>query len=306
MRKNIKGIVLLDGGLGQEIHRQAGQPAHPLWSVKVMMDNPKLVKKVHADFIKAGATVITINSYTCTPTRLERHGYSDWFEDLQEKAFALASEARSDLGYSADEVNIAGCLSPLVGSYVTDQRPFSEIKQAYQQIVAVQAARVDLFLIETIAGIKEAKAATEAALESGKPVLLSFTLSDQEPGKLRSGETIAEAMDAVGPYDLEGLLFNCSYPETIAEGLQALRGLNIPYGGYANGFTSVEPLKPGGTVDALAARQDLNEKSYASHILKWVEDGATIVGGCCEVGPSYIAELRDELKTGGYQINPLI
>lgn len=299
-------IVLLDGGLGQEIHHQAGKPAHPLWSTKVMMEQPDLVKKVHQDFIQAGARVITTNTYTATPSRLQRDGQPEWFEDLQQKAVQIASEARNELRFSTEEVQIAGCLSPLVGSYVTDERSFSAIKEEYRQIVAVQETGVDLFLIETISAIREAQAAVEVAAESGKPVLLSFTLSDQESGKLRSGESIDEAVEALKNYNLEVLVFNCSFPETITAGLQSLKGWGIAYGGYANGFTSVEPLKPGGTVDELTARKDLNEQHYAAEVMNWVKNGATIVGGCCEVGPSYIAELRDQLKNEGYNVTPLV
>jgi len=301
----MNAITLLDGGLGQEIYRKAGKPAHPLWSTKVMMETPHLVKEAHQEFIQAGARVITTNSYTATPTRLQRDGQAEWFEDLQQKAFAIADEARQELGYPAEQVQIAGCLSPLVGSYTADERTFSELKQEYQQIVAAQAPRVDLFLIETISVIREAQAAVEAAQDSSLPVLLSFTLSDEEAGKLRSGEPVADAVTALGGYNLSGLLFNCSYPESIAEGLKQLAGLAIPYGGYANGFTSVEPLKPGGTVDALSARKDLDEQHYATEVMNWVEGGASIVGGCCEVGPSYIAKLREDLESRGYSVSSL-
>ena len=301
----MNAITLLDGGLGQEIYRKAGKPAHPLWSTKVMMETPHLVKEAHQEFIQAGARVITTNSYTATPTRLERDGQAEWFEDLQQKAFAIADEARQELGYPAEQVQIAGCLSPLVGSYTADERTFSELKQEYQQIVAAQAPRVDLFLIETISVIREAQAAVEAAQDSSLPVLLSFTLSDEEAGKLRSGEPVADAVTALAGYNLSGLLFNCSYPESITEGLKQLAGLAIPYGGYANGFTSVEPLKPGGTVDALSARKDLDEQHYATEVMNWVEGGASIVGGCCEVGPSYIAKLREELESRGYLVSGL-
>jgi S-methylmethionine-dependent homocysteine/selenocysteine methylase len=301
----MNAITLLDGGLGQEIYRKAGKPAHPLWSTKVMMETPHLVKEAHQEFIQAGARVITTNSYTATPTRLQRDGQAEWFEDLQQKAFAIADEARQELGYPAEQVQIAGCLSPLVGSYTADERTFSELKQEYQQIVAAQAPRVDLFLIETISVIREAQAAVEAAQDSSLPVLLSFTLSDEEAGKLRSGEPVADAVTALAGYNLSGLLFNCSYPESITEGLKHLPGLAIPYGGYANGFTSVEPLKPGGTVDALSARKDLDEQHYATEVMNWVEGGASIVGGCCEVGPSYIAKLREELESRGYSVSGL-
>lgn len=298
----MRDTILLDGGLGQEIYKRAGKPAHPLWSARVMMDNPEIVKKVHQDFISAGSRIITINSYTCTPTRLQRDGQLQWFEKLQKLALQMALKARDELGASAEDVQIAGCLPPLVGSYTTDERSFQQLKDEYRLISSIQAADVDLFIVETISNTKEAKAAIEAALETRKPVLLSFTLSDKNPDTLRAGETIKEALKVVSDYRLDGLLFNCSFPETITEGMKAVQHLEIPFGGYANGFTSVEALKPGGTVNVLSARKDLDEKKYAHHAMDWIQKGASIVGGCCEVGPAYIQYLQNELLKEGHQI----
>lgn len=301
----MKNIVLLDGGVGQEIYKRAGKPAHPMWSSKVMMDQPDIVKEVHQDFIRAGAGVITINSYTSTPTRLKRDGKPEWFDDLQRQALTIASDARDDLGDMAKDVQIAGCLPPLVASYTSNERSFSEIKHEYEQIVAIQAPVVDLFIIETISNIKEAQAAMEVALQTGKTVFLSFTLADKHPNQLRSGESIEEALNLINKYPLDALLFNCSFPETISEGLQKIGYLDKPFGGYANGFTSVDPLKPGKTVDLLSARHDMDEKKYAQHAMDWIKSGATIIGGCCEVGPSHINYLRQQLETEGYNIVPL-
>ncbi|TVR93014.1 MAG: homocysteine S-methyltransferase family protein [Spirochaetaceae bacterium] len=301
----MKGICLLDGGVGQEIYKRAQKTAHPLWSTKVMMDRPDIVKEVHKDFMKAGARIITINSYACTPTRLERDGEVDWFERLQRQALNIALEARDDLGSQAEDVQIAGCLPPLAGSYEPDARPFAELKHEYEQIVALQAPVVDLFLIETISTVKEAQAAVEAALETDRATCLGLNLSDEQPNTLRSGESIAEALAAISAYPLAGLMFNCSLPETIGEGLKALRHLDIPYGGYANGFASVDLLKIGGTVDALSARKDLHEDTYADHVMSWIHRGATMVGGCCEISPSYIDHLRNRIEKEGYTIQPL-
>lgn len=303
--KTMKEIILIDGGLGQQIFRKAGRPAHPLWSTKVMMDEPSIVKEVHQEFIQAGARIITTNSYTCTPTRLARDGESEWFEGLQIKSFNMAEIARSSMGFTSKEVQIAACLPPLIGSYTSDPRSFKALKEEYKQIVDIQASRADLFLIETISVIREAQAALEATLEANKPVLLGFTLSDEEPHKLRSGETIREAIEAIKDYNFHGLLFNCSFPKTITEGLRELKHLGLPYGGYANGFTTVEPLQPGDTVGQLTARKDLDAKKYADQVLNWVSEGASIVGGCCEVGPAHIAELRDRLIKKGYSIKGL-
>jgi len=298
----MKNITLLDGGLGQEIYHRSGKPAHPLWSLKVMMEQPEIVKEVHKDFIKAGARVITTNSYTCTPSRLCRDGQAEWFESLQHQASTLALEARVELGMDASEVQVAGCLPPLIGSYTVDARPIEELKREYQQIIDVQLPYVDVFLIETISNLKEARAATEVALQTGKPVGLSLTLSDDFPGKLRSGESINDAVKSLKGSSLEAFMFNCSFPSAISAGLDILKDLDLPYGGYANGFSSVAPLKPGGTVDLLSSRKDLNKEKYASYAMDWIEKGATIVGGCCEVGPSHIKFLRKRLEMEGYRI----
>jgi S-methylmethionine-dependent homocysteine/selenocysteine methylase len=138
------------------------------------------------------------------------------------------------------------------------------------------------------------------ATATGKPVLLSFTLSDDGSDTLRSGETIEEMIRSVEEYDLAGLLFNCSLPEVITKALPKLRETAIPIGAYANGFTAVDALKPGGTVDALTAREDLDPAAYSSIARHWAEQGAQILGGCCEVGPAHIARLHDDLLEEGY------
>lgn len=295
-------IVMLDGGLGQEIYKRAGKPRTPLWASKVMMEQPALVQAVHEAFIAAGAQVLTLNTYTATPTRLVRDGQGAWFEPLQDQAYELAARARDQQG--KPEVALAACLPPLIGSYTQDKRSQDELQAEYRKIVALQAPRVDLFLIETISAIREAVAAVQAALERKKPVLLSLTLSDQAPGYLRSGEKVVDAVTQLKEYPLAGLLFNCSYPESITRSMPFLRESGLPFGGYANGFTSVEPLKLGGTVDALAARTDMDPQRYGQEVLPWLAQGATYVGGCCEVGPDHISELRRTLQEAGYGLAP--
>jgi len=298
----MRKIQLLDGGLGQEIFQRSGMPAHPLWSAKVMMDAPEIVKEVHKDFLRAGARILTINSYTCTPTRLARDGQLEWFERLQEQACRIARQAVDESQVPADEVRIAGCLPPLIGSYARDERTFQTLKSEYQQIAAVQAPWVDVMLIETISHSKEACAATEAVLESGKKAILSFTLSDETPEELRSGERLEAALAALAGYTLEAVLLNCSFPETISQGLDILRKSPFPFGGYANGFTSVNDLQPGGTVAELTARTDLDENAYTAFVMDWIHKGASFVGGCCEISPSHIRHLRNCLLREGYEV----
>jgi len=126
--------------MGQELHHRSRQPASPLWSAQVMLDEPELVVAAHRDFIDAGAKVITVNSYAATPQRLARDGAQSWFESLHTGALEAAHQAREQSG--ADDVRIAGCLPPLVASYHPDVVPDDATCLAsYQRIVAMQAER---------------------------------------------------------------------------------------------------------------------------------------------------------------------
>lgn len=292
-------IILTDGGMGQELLRRSTRPPTPLWSGRVLIDEPELVRELHVEFIRAGARVITINSYGATPERLEREGFGELFEPLQKLALDLAHEAREEAGEA--DVLIAGCLPPLFGSYHPSLTiPFDEALAIYRRIVAQEAERVDLMLCETMASAEEARAAATAAAESGRPVWVSWTLADDGPPRLRSGETLATAADALADIPPAARLVNCSQPEAIGAAIPELVALGGTVGAYANAFTAVDRLKHGGTVDVLAAREDLDPAAYAEFALGWVAGGATIVGGCCEVGPAHIAVLRDRLRGAGY------
>ncbi|TPI49662.1 homocysteine S-methyltransferase family protein [Mesorhizobium sp. B2-9-1] len=293
-------VILTDGGMGQELVRRSRSEPTPLWSARVLIDEPELVRDLHAEFIRAGARVITINTYSATPERLAREGAEDLFKPLQKRGIELARQARDEAGDAA----IAGCLSPLFGSYAPALTiSFEDTLDIYRRIVAEQADGVDLFLCETMASAEEARAAVTAASESGKPVWVSWTLADHGTPRLRSGETIAAAVSALDGLPVAARLLNCCGPEAIAAALPELVALGGPVGAYANGFTSVEALKHGGTVDVLHARHDLDPQAYSDQAIGWVDAGAGIVGGCCEVGPAHIAALRDKLTRAGHQIS---
>ncbi len=293
-------IILTDGGMGQELLRRSGAAPTPLWSAKVLMDEPGLVRDLHADFIRAGARVITINTYAATPERLEREGVGDMFRPLQKAGLDLAHEARDAVG---DGLRHRRLPAALFGSYQPELRlPYDETLAIYRRIVAEQAGRVDLILCETMASAEEGLAAATAAHESGKPVWLSWTLADQGAPLLRSGETIAQAARVISHLPVAARMVNCSWPEAVDRAMPELSGLGGTIGAYANGFTAIEALKLGGTVAELEARTDLGPDTYADFALGWIREGATIVGGCCEVGPQHIARLRDRLVEAGHEI----
>ena len=90
----------------------------------------------------------------------------------------------------------------------------------------------------------------------------------------------------------------------MSAGLEIVKGFGRRFGAYANGFTHITKafLEDAPDVDTLQARSDLGPAEYADFAMGWVEQGATIVGGCCEIGPDHIAELARRLRAAGHEI----
>jgi len=298
----VSRVVLLDGGMGQELIRRAPEPPSDLWSAMVMHRHPDLVRDLHVDFIRAGARVITVNSYAATRDRLARFGLEGEFEKLQRLACRLAHEAREEVGIEG--VRIAGCLPPLKASYRWEDADPPEITApVYREIVELQAPHVDLFICETMASIRQAEGALGGVRGCGRPVWLAFTVDDRPTGRLRSGESMAEALAAIRDKEVAAVLLNCSTPEGIAAALPGLAGAGRPWGAYPNGFPEItEEYRARQNVSVLAGRPDLTPERFAGIALGWVRDGATIVGGCCEIGPAHIAALAAVLTEAGYEI----
>jgi len=307
-----KSIVLLDGAMGQELVHRANKPATPLWATQALLDAPDLVEGLHLDYLRAGARALTANTYSCTPERLDRVDISARFDELQSLALTLLQQAREKAvdanGVPIDpaDITLAGCLPPLFGSYRPDRSPDAETShRTYSRLVEAQSNVVDIFLAETVSSVADAKIVAEAALTAGKPVWVSLSVEDDLSGNLRSGEPLSAAIELLHKLEVDAVLLNCSQPESIDAAWSILQQSDLPFGAYANGFTSIAALEPGATVDALSARVDLDPAAYAAVALKWVERGAKIIGGCCEIGPAHITELANGLTQAGYTIRSM-
>ncbi len=300
----MNNIVFLDGGLGQEINKLSfNRKSHPLWSLRVMYDQPEIVLKVHLDFIQAGAKVLSLNNYTATLPRLTKYGDPERFHQTHKLASTIMLEAIKTANIDREEIDVAGCLPPLVASYVSSEAlPFNESVMQYQNLIMSQKENVDLFLIETMSNISEAKAAISALQTFGIPALVALTISDDFSNTLRSGEKLELAVEQLAECGASALMLNCSLPESIDNALPILAKSGLPFGAYGNRFNSVQELTPGSTVDKLSAREDLSIRAYSEFVYRWIDIGATIIGGCCEIGPSYIRHLSGALKQSGYHL----
>lgn len=292
-------IILLDGGMGQELVHRAGDRPTPLWSTQVMMDHPGMVESVHRDFFAAGATVATTNTYAIHHDRLRGTGVDGKFADLHACALAEVAAARKAHGSG----RIAGSIGPLRASYRPDLHPVSRTAvPLFAEVAEILAPDVDLLILETVASVAQARDALAGARETDRPVWMSLTVSDIDGTKLRSGEAIEEVLEVATGAD--AILINCSAPEAVTRALPIIATLGLPFGGYANGFVQITEdfLKDKPTVDSLTARRDMGPRAYAGYVMEWVAAGATIVGGCCEVGPAHIAEIASRLAATGHKI----
>ena len=296
-------IVLLDGGIGQEIYKRAGSPeSQTLWSLQIMRDNPEIVVGVHTDFINAGSKVLSLNNYAATPSRLERIAMRDSFEEIHSLSIQLLNTAISKSKYTRSDLSIAGCLPPLIASYTAeDSRENKKLFDEYVLLIEQQIDHVDLFLVETLSSIREIIVVTDALDHFGLGKYISLTLDDDNPNLLRSGENLVDAIKLLEMKSADAILLNCSCPETISSALSKFKNTRIPFGAYANGFSSVKDLKLGKSVNVLKARNDLGPDEYSNFVMDWIGKGAKIIGGCCEIGPKHIKRISDQLHVNGYK-----
>ncbi len=293
--QHIDRPLLLDGGMGRELRFRGVDTLRPSWSANALLSAPEIVKQIHSDYISAGADLIITNTYGVIRSDLSKEGLEDRFAELNKIACDLAKEAQAQADHPA---YIAGSLPPLRGSFRPDLvGEFSEIEPLYREQADLLAPHVDLLLCETMSSVAEGYAAATAACQTGKPVWVGWTLHDTLPGKLRSGEPIAEAIAALKNLPINGVLANCCIPESVMFAIPALIKSGMKFvGGYANTFQEIaETWTLTGedeTSGIIPLRDDLDPSEYGQHVVDWIKAGATVVGGCCGTRPAHIAEIR--------------
>ena len=286
------GLILLDGSMGQELINRNASGQGVLWSAKALFDAPEAVQKIHEDYIRAGADIITTNSYSCIRNNFEPEGLLDRLGEMNRLSAELAHRARDNCD---KPVLIAGSMGPQRGSYRPDLvGTFEETETLYREQAEFLALDVDFFICETLSCLVEARAAVTAATSTGKPVWLSWSIEDSGAANLRSGESIRDAWEDIANSGISAVLLNCSPPEAISKVLPELVSLcELPVGAYANAFTPIpEKWDFHGEQSIPPSRTDVTPQAYADHAAGWIKFGARIIGGCCEVGPAHIAQLN--------------
>ena len=288
--------TLLDGGMGQEIVNRGGKGGYGEWALAALYENPELVYEIHRDYILAGADVITTDTYGSTRLRLRHAGIEERFAELLGVAGELACRARDEHGSG---VRVAASLPPLEASYVNEfDLSFDQTAAQFAELMDLLEPYVDIYLGETLSTGVEARAFMQAAAGREKTVWLALTLDDHGATDLRGGESLDSVIMSLEALP-DALLVNCTTPDSVNAGLPILRAYDMPFGAYANGFVEIpDGWEEQGGVVQLSSRADLPPAAYAAEAAGWLEAGASIIGGCCEIGPAHIQELRRLIDSG--------
>jgi len=299
--KSKQEILILDGGMGRELQRQGAPFKQPEWSALAMIQTPEIVKAVHQAFIENGSQVIITNSYALVPFHIGEKCFREQGQALAESAGLVARQAADE---SHSQVQVAGSLPPLFGSYRSDLFKLDRVTELATPLIQGLAPYIDFWLAETQSLISETTAVKQLidnlSPEVKKPFWVAFTLEDSEPSlipTLRSGETVEDAINAMVKLGVDAILFNCCQPEIIRQALkvanarlQELDSTQIKLGAYANAFP---PQSSNATANEglNELRKDLDPQAYLGWAQQWTQSGASIIGGCCGIGPEHIQKL---------------
>jgi S-methylmethionine-dependent homocysteine/selenocysteine methylase len=297
------GITILDGGMGRQLARMGAPFRLPEWSALALIDAPRFVSAAHAAFIDSGAQIITTNSYGLAPERIGEARFAAEGLRLADLAGRVARDAAAR---AVEPVQVAGSLPPLFESYRPETFDAVRAPQLLEVLVKGLAPHVDFWLAETQSSTAEAAAAITAVRNTGLPVWVSYTLRDeagrQGPAELRSGESVADAVAFSLERGAQAVLFNCSQPEVMDAAVVAARGAVARSGNpaarigvYANAFEP-EPQTDEPYAGISTMRADMTPEHYLEWAERWVHSGASIIGGCCGIGPEHIAALEAHFR----------
>ena len=283
--------VVLDGGIGTEILRR-----NVTWADHQLASKPEFVRGIHEDYIRAGADVISTNSFQLCRRALynhfrdEAHRRHIGARDLDQRAerllaasVRLAIDGRERAG-AIGRVAVAASVTTLEWCFRPDLAPNpSQAREEYREIFGVvKDAGADLVLLETVNSVGEAAVATEVARGLGLPCWVAFV--PDEGGRLFSGETLAQAVAALEPLGVDAILLNCAPPDDITAGMKELAPrARVPIGTYAH----IGRFNP----PEWMFTDEYPPDKYREESARWKAMGAAILGGCCGTTPDHIAAL---------------
>jgi len=287
------GTVVLDGGLATELERGGADLHDPLWSARVLVEDPDAIREVHAAYFEAGADVAISSSYQATFEGLAGRGFGKpEAASLMRRSVELAREAAPAGRLVAASIGPYGATlgngAEYTGDYDKDEDELVEFHVPRMQALA--EAEPDLFAVETIPSIVEARALARA-LERVPEIPAWVSFSCRDGAHLCDGTPIVDAVDAVASADsVIAVGVNCTPPLHIRSLVEIVAAsTDRPVVCYPNRGSFWDPMRK---TWADPPRQDARPPLRPA---EWREAGARLIGGCCGTTPQDIEAIAAAL-----------
>lgn len=299
-------LVILDGALATELEFRGADLRDPLWSARLVLDEPELIGAVHRDYFRAGADVATSATYQATFEGFARRGIEP--EDaarLMRKAISLAISARDEF-WSIESRRPGregpGRMRPLVaasvgpygamladgseycGHYALSDRQLRDFHRPRMRVLAESGA--DLLACETIPSLREA-IAIASVLEEFPATAAWMSFSCRDGAHTCEGQEIGACAAELGEHrQIAAIGVNCTAPIHISSLLQRMRDrTDKPLLVYPNSGELYDACEKQWHGPAVAI-------PFAEHARRWYSEGARLIGGCCRTRPGDIEAIR--------------
>lgn len=278
-----EGIVILDGATGTELQKVGYEQG--CCPEKWVLDNPESIIKLQRDYVEAGSNIVMAPTFGANRIKLKKYGYEDEVIDFNKRLVQLSKEAVNE------EALVAGDMAP-TGEYIEPigMLSFEDLVEVYkEQVRGLLLGGVDLFAIETVMNIQDARAAIIAIKEScDLPIMATMTY--EANGRTINGTQPSTAVVTLQNLGIDATGCNCSSgPEEMANIIKDMKPYaNIPL--IAKPNAGMPELINGKTIF------NMDPKEFVSAAKVIIEEGAEIVGGCCGTNGSHISLLSKEAK----------
>nr|Q9FUM7.1 RecName: Full=Homocysteine S-methyltransferase 4; AltName: Full=S-methylmethionine:homocysteine methyltransferase 4; Short=SMM:Hcy S-methyltransferase 4; AltName: Full=ZmHMT-4 [Zea mays]AAG22540.1 homocysteine S-methyltransferase-4 [Zea mays] len=317
------GCAVVDGGLGTELEAHGADLHDALWSAKCLASAPHLIRKVHLDYLEAGADVIISASYQATIEGFQSRGFSrDESEELLRRSVHVAQEARRVFAAEGDRSSRRGRPPALVaasvgsyGAYRADGSEYSgdygksmtkeDLKNFHRRRLQVLAgAGPDLIAFETIPNKLEAQVYAELLEENGIRIPAWFSFTSKDGVNAASGDPINECAavaDSCPRVDAVGV--NCTAPRFIHGLILSIKKVTSkPIVVYPNsGETYVAETNEWVDSDGATGTDD-----FVSRVGEWRRAGAALIGGCCRTSPATVRAIARAVREAEYDDIPAV
>jgi len=279
-----KEVIVFDGGVGTYLYEK-GIFINTCFD-ELNLVNPDIVSEVHRDYVNAGADVIETNTFGANRFKLAPHGLETKVHEVNFKGAQIAKKV------AGDSTLVAGSVGPLgVQIEPLGKLSYDEAKDAFkEQIKGLLDGAVDFIIFETFGLVAELKQAIRALkeLDPDFPFISQVTINDD--GHLLSGASLESFVSEMGEFKPDAIGMNCSVgPKSMLDALEQLKSLTtLPISVQPNAGL---PMNVGGRNIYMTSPEYIAEYSK-----RFIQTGASIVGGCCGTNPEHIRAIRRAVK----------